>query len=73
MDTVVIDFISYTENKISRFLVLEFIISLLLKGKEPLYQEVYFHFFEIDGLETCNFLDAIQTLSSINTELRHDE
>jgi hypothetical protein len=40
MDTVVIDFISYTENKISRFLVIEYIISLLLKGKEPLFQEV---------------------------------
>ena len=37
---MVIDFISYTENKINRYLVVEFIISLLLKGKEPLIQEV---------------------------------
>ena len=40
MDTVVIDFTSYTENRISRSLVIEFVISLLLKGKEPLIQEV---------------------------------
>ncbi|CAF4533134.1 unnamed protein product [Rotaria sp. Silwood1] len=40
LDTVVIDFISYTENKINRSLVIEFIITLLLKGKEPLLQEM---------------------------------
>jgi len=40
LDTVVIDYTSFTENKISRFFVLEFIISLILKGREPLYQEV---------------------------------
>ena len=40
LDTAVIDFISFTENKINRFLVVEFIISLLLKGKEPLFLEV---------------------------------
>ncbi|CAF4801062.1 unnamed protein product [Rotaria socialis] len=42
LDTVVIDFISYTENKISRHLVIEFIITLLLKGKEPLIQEMQY-------------------------------
>ncbi|CAF1157364.1 unnamed protein product [Rotaria sordida] len=42
LDTVVIDFISYTENKISRSLVIEFIITLLLKGKEPLLQEMQY-------------------------------
>ncbi|CAF3888321.1 unnamed protein product [Rotaria sp. Silwood2] len=40
LDTVVIDFISFTENKINRSLVIEFIITLLLKGKEPLLQEM---------------------------------
>jgi hypothetical protein len=40
---VVLDFISFTENKISRFLVVEYIISLLLKGREPLFQEVSEH------------------------------
>ncbi|CAF3955399.1 unnamed protein product [Rotaria magnacalcarata] len=42
LDTVVIDFISYTENKINRHLVIEFIITLLLKGKEPLIQEMQY-------------------------------
>ena len=56
---MVIDFISYTENKISQFLVVEFIISLLLKGKEPLFQEVSFAVFReeelsLESISRCN-------------------
>ncbi|CAF1470079.1 unnamed protein product [Adineta steineri] len=42
LDTVIIDFVSYTENRISRFLAIEYIISLLLKGNEPVYQEMQY-------------------------------
>ena len=68
LDTVVIDFISYTENKINRFLVVEFIITLLLKGKEPLFQEVDFTLLEGMIFFPNVFLDAIQAIRSINTK-----
>ena len=57
---MVIDFISYTENKISQFLVVEFIISLLLKGKEPLFQEVSFVVFREEEL-------SLKSISRCNT------
>lgn len=65
---MVIDFISYTENKINRFLVIEFIITLLLKGKEPLFQEVDLILFDGMLFFSTVFLDAIQIIRSINTK-----
>ena len=54
MDTIVIDYISFTENTISRFLVIEYIITMLLKGSEPLFQEVSSTCSDIDSLfEGC--------------------
>ncbi|CAF1480980.1 unnamed protein product, partial [Didymodactylos carnosus] len=42
LDVLVIDYTSFTENKISKSYIYEFVIHLLLKEKEPLFQEMQY-------------------------------
>ncbi|CAF1018673.1 unnamed protein product [Adineta ricciae] len=64
LDTVIIDYVSFTENTISRFLIMEYIISMLLKGNEPLFQEMQYKL-SVQVSENFNMMTIVEFQTAI--------